>query len=162
MNGAHIHLLVNHLPIILPAVGILILLTGLFSKSEAVKRTAMMIFILGAISTIFAMNSGEGAEDVIKKLDETAKDLIHEHEESAETFAIISYVMGLLAIIGLWTSFKRKSFSNNMTYILLVFAFIVMFFARQTGTTGGEIKHTEIRTDQNNTIIESLDEESDN
>ena len=28
----------------------------------------------------------------------------------------------------------------------LVFAIVVLFFARQTGTTGGEIRHTEIRS----------------
>lgn len=162
MNEAHIHLLVNHLPILFPVVGILILLTGIFSKSEAVKRTAMMIFVFGAISAIFAMKSGEGAEDIIKKIDETAKDYIHEHEESAETFAIVSYVMGLLSMIGLWASFKRKTFSNSLTYIILVFAFVVLFFARQTGTTGGEISHPEIRTDNNLNIIERLDDQSQN
>ena len=30
--------------------------------------------------------------------------------------------------------------------ITLVFAFVVLFFAKQTGTTGGEIIHTEIRS----------------
>jgi uncharacterized membrane protein len=162
MNEAHIHLLVNHFPIILPVVGILILVTGLLSKSEAVKRTAYMIFILGALTTIFAMKSGEGAEDVIKKLDETVKDFIHEHEEAAETFAIVSYVMGLIAIIGLWASFQRKKFSNTIVFITLIFAFVVLFFARETGTTGGEINHPEIRYDHNQNIIERLDEQSNN
>ena len=43
MNGAHWHLVVNHLPIVFPIVGVILLVTGLLSKSQAVKRTAFMI-----------------------------------------------------------------------------------------------------------------------
>jgi hypothetical protein len=35
MNGAHWHLVVNHLPIIFPIVGVIVMITGLISKSEA-------------------------------------------------------------------------------------------------------------------------------
>lgn len=38
MNEAHFHLVVNHLPIIFPIVGVIVWLTGFFSKSEAVKH----------------------------------------------------------------------------------------------------------------------------
>ena len=50
MNGAHWHLVVNHLPIIFPIVGVIVMITGLISKSDAVKRTAFMIFIIGALT----------------------------------------------------------------------------------------------------------------
>ena len=50
MNGAHWHLLVNHLPINFPIVGVIVMITGLVSKSDAVKRTAFMIFIFWRIS----------------------------------------------------------------------------------------------------------------
>ena len=45
MNGAHWHLVVNHLPIVFPIVGIIIMLIGILSKSEHIKRTALFIFI---------------------------------------------------------------------------------------------------------------------
>jgi hypothetical protein len=68
MNGAHWHLVVNHIPIIFPIVGVIVMITGLVSKSEAVKRTAFMIFILGSFAVIAAMNTGEDAEDVVEKI----------------------------------------------------------------------------------------------
>ena len=122
MNGAHFHLVVNHLPIILPVVGSIVLITGMIFKSEAVKRTAFMIFILGAISAIVAMTSGEGAEDVVKKLNVVSKNIIHEHEETAETFAILCYILGGFSLLGLWASFKQKTFSNIVSIGTLVFA----------------------------------------
>jgi len=164
MNGAHWHLLVNHLPIIFPLVGVILMLTGLVSKSEAVKRTSFMIFILGAFASIVAMNTGEAAEEVVENISGFTEKYLESHEETAETFAILSYILGGLSFLGLWASFKQKSFSGIISIGTLVFAIVVLFFAKKTGTTGGEILHTEIRSganvptgDGNNAEIEKDD-----
>ena len=145
MNGAHWHLVVNHLPIIFPIVGTIVSITALISKSEAVKRTALFIFVLGALTTIAAMTTGEGAEEVVENISGVTENFIENHEETAETFALFSYILGAISLFGLWASFKQKSFSNIIFISALVFAFIVLFLGKQTGTSGGEIRHTEIR-----------------
>lgn len=155
MNGAHWHLVVNHLPIILPVVGVIILVTGLISKSEAVKRTAFMIFIIGALASIAGMTTGEGAEEVVEKISGVTENYIKNHEEAAETFAMLSYILGGISLLGLWASFKQKTFSKIVGIGTLVFALVVLFYAKQTGTTGGEIRHTEIREGNNVPVIES-------
>ncbi len=146
MNEAHWHLVVNHLPIIFPIVGVIVLITGLISKSEAIKRTAYMIFLLAGVASIVAMATGEGAEEVVEKISTTNEKYIETHEESAETFAILSYILGGFSLLCLWASFKKKFFSTILSIISLVFALIVLFYGKQTGTTGGEIRHTEIRS----------------
>jgi len=146
MNGAHWHLVVNHLPIIFPVVGVIVMITGLISKSEAVKRAAYMIFTIGALSAIAAMNTGEGAEEVVEKINGVTENYIESHEETAETFAILSYILGGLSLLGLWASFKQKTYSNIVSIGTIVFALVALFFGKETGTTGGEIRHTEIRS----------------
>jgi uncharacterized membrane protein len=149
MNEAHWHLVVNHLPIIFPIVGVIVMVTGIVSKSEAVKRTSFLILIIGALAAIAAINTGEGAEDVVEKIGGISESYIETHMESAETFSILSYILGGLSLLGLWASFKKKSFSNILTIVTLVFALVVLFFGKETGTTGGEIRHTEIRNGSN-------------
>jgi uncharacterized membrane protein len=146
MNGAHWHLVVNHLPIIFPMVGAIVMIVGLVSKSEAVKRTSLMIFVLGSLASVAAMSSGEGAEEVVENIAGVTENYIKTHEEAAETFALLSYVLGGISLVGLWASFKQKTFSSILTLSTLTLSFVVLFFAKQTGTTGGEIRHTEIRT----------------
>jgi uncharacterized membrane protein len=146
MNGAHWHLMINHLPIIFPLVGIIVMITGIVSKSEVVRRTACMIFIIGSLSAIPAMTTGEGAEEVVKNISGVTENYIEEHEETAETFSILSYILGCISLIGIWSSFKQRTFSNMISIGTLAFAILVLFFARQTGNTGGEIRHTEIRS----------------
>ena len=145
MNQAHYHLLFNHLPIIVPMVGFLVLIGGFITRSEVVKRTAYFIFTLGALFTFPAFATGEGAEDIAKGIKGIGRGVIHEHEESAETFALLSYGLGVVSIIALWSNWKRKSFSNALAVIVIICAAVVMFFAQQTGLSGGQIRHTEIR-----------------
>jgi uncharacterized membrane protein len=155
MNGAHWHLVVNHIPIIFPIVGVIVMITGLVSKSEAVKRTAFMIFTLGSFAAIAAMNTGEDAEDVVEKINGVTENYIERHEEIAEKFAMLSYILGGISLLGLWVSFKQKGFISIISIGTLIFAFVVLFFAQQTGTTGGEIRHTEIRNSNDLPIIKS-------
>lgn len=145
MNEAHFHLMINHLPIIFPLVGIIVLIIALIVKSEHVKRTSYFIFTLGAIATIAAMASGEGAEEVVEKINEVSENYIKKHEEVAEVFAVLSYILGTISLLGIWASLKQKSFSKNISLATIVFAFVILFFAKQTGTSGGEIRHSEIR-----------------
>lgn len=145
MNDVHFHLVVNHLPIILPLAGIIVLLVGLLAQSEAVKRTAYLLFVIGAISSGVAMASGEGAEEVVEKIGGIAENYIHRHEEAAQIFSILTYILGGLSLASLWVSWKQKPFASVASVVTLVFACVVLFFAKQAGTTGGEIRHTEIR-----------------
>lgn len=145
MNEAHLHLVLNHLPIVMPVIGLLIMIGGLAFKSEIVKRTAYSIFILGAIVAIPSFLTGDGAEEVIEKLSGVDDNLIKNHKEIAEKFAILCYVLGGVSLVALWANLYKKSFSTIIPYVTILICFITLYFARQTGTTGGEIRHPEIR-----------------
>jgi uncharacterized membrane protein len=158
MNAAHFHLMVNHLPIIFPIVGIIVLIIGLVIKSDAVKRTAYLIFIIGALASIVAMKSGEEAEDVVENISGVTENYIESHEEAADVFSILTYILGALSLFGLWTNIKEKSITNVTGIAVLVFAFVVLYFGFNTGTTGGEIRHTEIRADNTTPPIKEIHE----
>ncbi|MFT6036703.1 MAG: putative membrane protein [Marivirga sp.] len=151
MNEAHWHLVINHLPIIIPVIGLLIMVGGFLLKSEILKRAAYCILILGALTAIAAMSTGEEAEEVVEKITGIDEQIIKVHEEAAETFAILLYILGGVSLLGLWANWKEKPFSNPVAIATIIFAVVVLFFAQQTGTTGGEIRHTEIRTESSST-----------
>ena len=149
MNPAHYHLILNHLPIIVPVIGLLVMVGGHIFQIEAVKRTAYFIFIFGALCTIPAFATGEGAEETIENIQGISEQLIETHEETAETFAILSYLLGAISLLGLWANWQKKSFATLLSFSAMIFCGVVLYFAKQTGTTGGEIRHTEIRSDGN-------------
>ncbi len=145
MNDAHLHMVVNHFPIIGIILGFGILVTGLFLKNNSVKNTAYCLFIVGAIFAAVSMATGEGAEEIAEKLPSVTDQIIHEHEEMAEKLAIVLYALGLISMIGLFLNFKNHSKAIFISYLAVVIAIVGIFLGKQTGTSGGEIRHTEIR-----------------
>ena len=148
MNQAHFHLMVNHLPIIFPIVGAIVLIGGFILRSEIIKRVAYSIFILGAIATLPAFLSGEGAEEVVEKLPGVSESFIEPHEDIAKIFALLSYSLGAFSILALWSNWQQKSFKGIVSIVVLILSIVVLYFGKVTGTTGGEIRHTEIRANQ--------------
>ena len=146
MNDAHLHLLVNHFPIIGTIFGLGILITGMLLKNNSVKNTAYILFIVAAIFSAFSMGTGEGAEELVEDLPNIGKQIIHEHEEIAEKFSIIMYATGLFGLLSLYTSIKNHKLAKTISFITLVLALMAAVFAKSVGTTGGEIRHTEIRS----------------
>ena len=142
-NAAHLHLLVNHLPIFLPLFGLIILIIGIVFKSEIVKRVSLAMFVFAGLFAFIASSTGEGAEEIVEEL-KRSHDLIHEHEEAAETFALLSYVLAIFSIVAFWFNWKKHPFKDLSMYIALLISVIVIYFSYPTGQTGGEITHPEV------------------
>lgn len=145
MNDAHLHMVVNHFPIIGTIFGLGILITGIVLKNKTVKTVAYVIFIIAALFGAFSMGTGEGAEELVEDMPSVGKQIIHEHEELAETFALLLYIIGAFSILSIYFSIKKIVFEKYTSLLVVVLALVAVFFAKQVGTSGGEIRHTEIR-----------------
>ena len=162
MNDAHLHMVVNHFPIIGTIFGLGILITGIFLKNNVIKNVAYVLFIVSAIFAAISMATGEGAEEMVEDFPNIGKKIIHEHEEMAEKLAIVLYALGLVSIIGLFLNFKNHAKASLVSYLAAVVAIVGVFFGKQTGTTGGEVRHTEIRENTTQTTINTdVSEEND-
>mgnify|MGYP001032611144 FL=1 len=149
MNDAHLHLAINHFPIIVPFIGLIVMIGGIILKSNSIQRTSFAIFIIAAISTLGAMATGEGAAEMIENMSQVESTMIHEHEEAAELFAVMVYILGLISLVGIWFNWRKKKYANLISIVILIISAASIYFAANTGTTGGEIMHREIRKDVN-------------
>lgn len=145
MNEAHIHMLVNHFPIIGLFFGLGVLLFGVVKKNLTLKSTAYVMLIICVIFGQLAMMTGDKAEHFVEDLPGFTHKIIHEHEEAAEAFMIPMYILGLVSIVGLYAQSKKLSFEKWISYLALVLGVVCIFLSKNAGTTGGEIRHTEIR-----------------
>lgn len=163
MNDAHLHMVFNHFPIIGLFFGIGILAFGIFKKHTILVNTAYVMFIFCMIMAKATMMTGEGAEEIVEEIG-ISHDIIHNHEEVAETFMKVLYVLGILSILGLYANFKKHAKASIVSYVVLVLAIGAAVLSKSVGTSGGEIRHTEIRENANinNASTESNEEELDN
>ena len=147
MNDAHYHLVVNHFPIIGTILGLGILITGFVLKSNTVKNVSYVLFIVAAIFAALSVKTGGMAAGVVKNMPDIGREIIRKHVEMAENFALILYVLALISLLGLLANIKNHSKAKLVSFVVLVIALVAVFFAQQVGTSGGEIRHTEIRKD---------------
>jgi len=145
MNQAHLHLLLNHLPILGTLFGLLILAGGFFLKNDTLKRTALGLFVLSGILAIPAYLTGEGAEEVVESLPGVTENLIEAHEDMANIFLWMVGALGVLSLATFFADFKSKKVAPMLYALTFVAAFGSMVYAQRVGTSGGEIRHTEIR-----------------
>ena len=134
----------NHFPIVGLFFGIGILTFGIIKKQVILINTAFIIFIVCTVMAQIAMATGEGAEEVVEKLG-IAHNIIHEHEEIAETFIKILYALGILSVLGLFANAKKHAKATLLSYLVLIVAVGSAILSKYVGTSGGEIRHTEIR-----------------
>ncbi|MEO8234546.1 MAG: hypothetical protein ABI549_03950 [Flavobacterium sp.] len=161
MNDAHLHMVVNHFPIIGTIFGLGILIAGIILKNNSAKNIAYFLFIISAIFAAFSMGTGEGAEELVEDMPNVGKKIIHEHEELAEKFAIVLYALGVVSLAGLYLNLKNHAKANLISYLAVVISVVGVFLAQQVGTSGGEVRHTEIRTNSIEIPVNNGTEEED-
>ncbi|TRX35716.1 hypothetical protein FNW52_09490 [Flavobacterium sp. ZT3R18] len=160
MNDAHLHMVVNHFPIIGTIFGFGILIVGLVLKNKTLLNTSYVLFIVAAIFGAISMGTGEGAEELVEDMPNIGKQIIHEHEELAEKLAVLLYVLGGLSLAGLYFNFKNNSKAKLFSFLILGITTAGLFLVQKVGTSGGEIRHTEIRANAN-TLISGSEKQSE-
>ena len=154
MNDAHLHLLTNHFPIVGSIIGTFILLVAIIVKSRTMQNTAYVIFIFCMVLGKSSMMTGEGAEHIVEELG-ISHDIIHEHEEKAEVFMKFLYLLALSSSVGIYFNVKKHSKSKIIAIATLIIAIVVSGLSKNVATSGGEIRHTEIRENPES-IMESI------
>jgi len=103
MNLAHVHLLLNHFPIIGFAVGLGLFLAGLAGKNYELKRASLVIFFIMAVLSIPAYMSGNAAEETLCSPPEyhcitgVSATAIRAHEDAALFAFILMELTGFIA-----------------------------------------------------------------
>lgn len=158
MNEAHFHLLVNHFPIVGLFFGFLIFLFGIIKKNTTLKSTAYIIFISCMIIGKISMMTGDKAEHSVEEITGFSHEYIHEHEEAAELFMKPLYILGLVSIFGLVSLSKKRENEKFVSFCVILLAAICLFLSKNVGTSGGEIRHTEIRENSSNSSTSKQNE----
>ena len=144
MSQVHLHLLITHLPVFGSILGALVLLYGLYTKSQPTRNAACFVFIISAIGASIAYITGEGAEETVEKIPGVSKNLIDQHEDAA-VYALISLiVLGVLSMLSFVLNRFKTSWVRPVAIIIFVLSLVSFGLAAWTGYLGGQIRHTEI------------------
>jgi uncharacterized membrane protein len=144
-NVAHLHIAINHIPVILIPAAFVILAVGVWRRSESMFRTGIVVAWVGVAFGLGAYLTGDAAADLVMAVEKaqakTLDPIVSEHDASA-SWALGSAV--LVAVAGVW-AWWRKGLRREVTVPLLLLTALSTAILGRTALLGGRIRHPEAR-----------------
>jgi len=144
MNAAHLHLMVNHLPVFGALFAGCILAYGLYRSLPALVNVGLVLALAAGIGAFVASQTGERAEGIVEDLPGVTEMAIHEHEEAAEAATWAAIVTGLLALVGLALPDRAHRVQRLVAMATLALTVVTFALVARAANLGGMIRHTEI------------------
>lgn len=145
MSQAHIHLLVNHLPIVGSLFALVLLGVGLLQKNDTLTRAGLVAVLAAGLLCLPAQLTGEGAAAIVQDLPRVSRALINEHEEAAELGFWALESAAALALFGFLLLKNASPRARLLAVLALVATGLSFGLLARAGYFGGLIRHTEIR-----------------
>jgi uncharacterized membrane protein len=146
MLGAYPHLLVNHFPILGTIFGVLILGAGMFLKNDTVKQTGLATLVFAALTSAVALFTGDPAGEAVENLPGISESMIEFHENMAYISLWILIPSGLLSAMAFYSIWKKEKGAKNLAIAALALSLIAAGWLAYVGKTGGQIRHSELRS----------------
>ncbi len=146
MNGAHLHLLVNHLPVIGVVFGLLLFTGGYLFRQSSFRRAGLVLFTLSGLFAIPAFLSGEGAEETVEGVAGIQESYINTHEDWATVYVWLAGVLGVFSLAAFWLDIRQKKSAPYAFLAVFLLSVITLGISTKVSNSGGEVRHTEIRS----------------
>lgn len=144
MNAAHLHLMVNHLPLFAALFGGALLAFGLWKNDRALRSAGLVLGLIAGIGAFAAVQSGERAEDIVEEYAGTNEEALHEHEEAAEVTQWAAILLGLVSVGALAVPKERTTLRSRAEWLAIALFAVTLGLVARTANLGGPIRHPEI------------------
>jgi uncharacterized membrane protein len=145
MNAPHVHLMLNHLPVVGVLLGFLAYVAALLGRNREWQRLALGLLVVTAALAVPAYISGTWAEEGVERLPGVTEGFIERHEEAAVAGLTASIALGLVALWALAAGRGERRRPAWLAILVLVVGGITVGLLGRAAGLGGEIRHTEIR-----------------
>ena len=144
MSATHLHLILNHLPILGVPFGVVLLLLGVHRNNRDLKQVALGVFVIAALCAIPVYLTGEPAEETVEHLAGVSEMLIERHEDLAKLAMASVSALGL-ASLAVLLGWRKDDYPTPALTGILILSLVTAGALALTGAAGGAIRHSEIR-----------------
>ena len=159
MDAVHVHLALNHVPVVGLGFALLTLIAGLARGDERIQRLGLAFLVVIGVTAFAVRLTGEGAEEAVENLPGVTETVIGRHEQAANLAAVFVSALGLVALAGVlaWRRGAPRWFHAGMLALVIAGGAMMAYAAN----LGGQIRHTEIRGAVGAAAAEAESERSD-
>jgi hypothetical protein len=146
MSWLHIHLLINHVPVIGTVILLALLAFAVARGKPELIRAVLGGFVVLAAAGVAVYLTGEPAEEAAERLPSFSEALLEAHEEAALAATILLGALGAVALGGI-LAFRRKGqpISSGFARLALALAVVATTAMGYAAWRGGQLAHPEIR-----------------
>lgn len=146
MSAVHLHLVLNHLPVLGVVFAGILFVVARIQRSAAFQRIALWFLVGSALAAIPVYLTGEPAEEVVEGLPGMAEALIERHEEAAGAAFAAMEIVGGLALLAALVFREARAMPGALAAGLIALVLGTGGLFAWTGYLGGQIRHSEVRT----------------
>ena len=146
MDWTHIHLLLNHVPVLGVIFGFLLLVYAFIKKDRGLQQVSLSLFVITGLLSVAVYLTGEPAEETVEHLAGVSETMIESHEEAALVAMVGATSLSAIALGGLLASRWSRAIAKTLVAVALLGSLIVSGMMAWTANLGGQIRHSEIRS----------------
>jgi uncharacterized membrane protein len=148
MSIVHLHLLLNHIPVVGALFAVLLFGAALFLRETVSTKFALAFTAAIAAVAVAVYLTGGPAGEAVEKLAGVTERGIEQHEEAAELATVAFSILGGLSLIALIV-FRATRAPRWIAFAGLVGSLAISGLMGWTANLGGRIRHSEIQSPSN-------------
>jgi hypothetical protein len=144
MNLAHVHLILNHIPVVGTLFGLTLLTAAYITRSPVLRTAALVTFVIVALSAVGVFLTGEPAEEIVEGIPGVVKSVVEQHEAAGKVALIGALALGAVSLFALAAARKPGALQSFAGTAVLAVSIGAMALMAWTANLGGQIRHPEI------------------
>jgi uncharacterized membrane protein len=144
MSAAHVHLLLNHFPIVGGLVVLALLALAWVRRDDTLFRAGLWLVLAITLLGVATYLTGEPAEHVLEARGGFSEEWVEPHEEAAIWALVLYGLLGAGALYAL-VRYARRAIPRSLGTGLVLLALLAVAAAARVGWLGGKISHEELR-----------------
>lgn len=145
MSAAHLHLALNHIPVLGTLFGAVLLALGLWRTNDTIQQVGFGVLVLAGAGAIAVYLTGEPAEEVVEGVAGVSHDAIEAHEEWGWYALLAGLGTGVFALGALLLQAAGRRLAAGLRVFVLVLALLTSGVMAYAANLGGKVHHPELR-----------------
>jgi hypothetical protein len=147
LTSEHLHVLLNHLPLVGLMVAVVVLAAALVLRNRPAGVLGLVLVSLTAGTAWPVIESGQSSYVRVRELaDEEGKAYLRHHMVLAERWDKLYYATAAVAVLGLLAAWKWSRGFQALAVLAAVLATASLLAGAVIAEAGGKVRHPEFRT----------------